>query len=97
MSLTAAEIDRLPHVPITTFKSNPAHYLASGAAVTTHGRVSAAFVPVADDPEKESGVALEGAKARLRLLARLADDELVADELERLSASRDADAVGSAR
>ncbi|MCI0156161.1 hypothetical protein KNO15_05565 [Leifsonia shinshuensis] len=97
MSLTAAEIDRLPHVPITTFKANPAHYLTSGAAVTTHGRVSAAFVPVADDAEKGSDAALEGAKARLRLLARLADADLVAEELERLSASRDADAVGEAR
>ncbi|WP_426624796.1 hypothetical protein ACPPVW_01500 [Leifsonia sp. McL0607] len=49
MTLTAAEIDRLPHVPISTFTSNPAHYLTSGAAVTTHGGVSAAFIRVADD------------------------------------------------
>ncbi len=97
MSLTAAEIDRLPHVPISTFKSNPAHYLASGAAVTTHGRVSAAFVPVADNTDTRPNAALEGAKARLRLLARLADDDLVAEELDRLSAARDSDAVGEAR
>jgi hypothetical protein len=97
MSLTAAEIARLPHVPITAFKSNPSHYLASGAAVTTHGRVSAAFIPITDEREKASETALEEAKARLRLLSRLADEELVAEELERLSTSRGADAVGEAR
>lgn len=97
MTLTAAEIDRLPHVPISTFKSNPAHYLTSGAAVTTHGRVSAAFIPVSSETESTPDAALEAAKARLRLLARLADDDLVAEELGRLSASRDADTVGEAR
>ncbi|QNE37419.1 hypothetical protein [Leifsonia shinshuensis] len=97
MTLTAAEIDRLPHVPISTFKSNPAHYLKSGAAVTTHGRVSAAFIPVSDDTDQKSDTALEAAKARLRLLARLADDEVVTEELERLTASRDTDMVGEPR
>jgi hypothetical protein len=97
MTLTAAEIDGLPHVPISTFKSNPAHYLKSGAAVTTHGRVSAAFIPVSDDRDQNPDAALEAAKARLRLLARLADDDVVAEELQRLSASRDADMVGEAR
>lgn len=97
MSLTTAEIDGLPHVPITTFKANPAHYLTSGAAVTTHGRVSAAFIPVSEDAESATETTIEAAKTRLRLLARLAEDDVVTEELERLRASRDADTVGEAR
>lgn len=97
MTLTAAEIELLPHVPISTFKANPAHYIRSGAAVTTHGRVSAAFIPITDETGQESGTALEAAKTRLRLLARLADHDVVAEELRRLSAGREAETVGDAR
>ncbi|MEN2737044.1 hypothetical protein ABCS02_04565 [Microbacterium sp. X-17] len=97
MTLTAAEIDLLPHVPISTFKANPAHYIHSGAAVTTHGRVSAAFIPVSDETGQEPQAALEAAKTRLRLLARLSDPDVVADELRRVSAARNEETVGDAR
>lgn len=97
MTLTAADVDGLPHVPISTFKANPAHYLATGAAVTTHGRVTAAFLPVVDDSVQDPDPAIEATKAQLRLLARLADREAVEEERRRLSASRDADTVPEAR
>jgi hypothetical protein len=97
MTLTAADVDGLPHVPISTFKANPAHYLTTGAAVTTHGRVSAAFLPVFDDSALENDPALEATKAQLRLLARLTDRDAVDEERRRLSASRDADAAPEAR
>jgi hypothetical protein len=97
MTLSAADVDGLPHVPISTFKANPAHYLKTGAAVTTHGRVSAAFLPVVDDAVGTGDPALEATKAQLRLLARLTDREAASEELLRLSASRDADTVPDAR
>ncbi|WP_025158605.1 hypothetical protein [Leifsonia aquatica] len=97
MTLTAADVDGLPHVPISTFKANPAHYLTTGAAVTTHGRVSAAFLPVVDDAARETEPTLETTRAQLRLLSRLVDREAVAEERRRLSVSRDADAVPDPR
>lgn len=84
------DLDALPRVPISTFKANPAHYLASGALVTNHGRVRAAFVPVVDE-EPEPG--LDALKAQLRMLTRLRQPEHVADELAALAASRDSERV----
>jgi len=87
-----AQSDDLPRVPISAFKSNPVRYLETGALVTNHGKVRAAFLPV-DDPDDR----LEGIKAQLSLLARMSPPEDVAAELADLSASRDSEVVGDAR
>ncbi|MGN6760886.1 MAG: hypothetical protein ACTHJI_06130 [Leifsonia sp.] len=84
--------DDLPRVPISAFKSNPVRYLETGALVTNHGKVRAAFVPIAEPDD-----ALDGVKAQLRLLARMSSPEDVADELAELSAGRDSETVGDAR
>lgn len=97
MTMTAAELAALPRVPMSTFKTNPSRYVTTGAAVTTHGHISAAFIPVHDDTGPTPDAALEASKAQLRLLARLADAGTVAEELRQLSSSRDGEQVGEAR
>ncbi|WP_374010009.1 hypothetical protein [Leifsonia sp. LS-T14] len=87
-----APADDLPRVPISAFKSNPVRYLETGALVTNHGKVRAAFVPVDDTDD-----GLEGVKAQLGLLARMTDPDDVAAELADLSASRSSEVVGDAR
>ena len=87
-----APSDDLPRVPISAFKSNPVRYLETGALVTNHGQVRAAFLPVDDADDR-----LEGIKAQLALLARMIPPEDVAAELADLSASRDSETVGDAR
>lgn len=89
------DTDRLPHVPISEFKANPARYLGTGAVVTNHGRPRATFLPV-DDPARDADRA-ESAKATLRLLYRIQSADDVSDELAELSAQRDRDVVDEAR
>ncbi|MFP3465948.1 hypothetical protein SB754_10630 [Leifsonia sp. SIMBA_070] len=86
--------DDLPRVSISAFKSNPVRYLETGALITNHGRVRAAFTPVEDATEDDR---LDSIKAQLALLMRLQSPEDVAEELAALSADRDADTVGEAR
>ncbi|MGO4537016.1 hypothetical protein [Leifsonia sp. 2MCAF36] len=87
-----APTDDLPRVPISAFKTNPVRYLETGALVTNHGKVRAAFVPVDDTDD-----GLDGIKAQLGLLARMTAPEDVASELAELAASRDSELVGDAR
>jgi hypothetical protein len=91
---TINELNSLPRVPISAFKANPAHYLETGALVTTHGHVRAAFVPVDDEA---ADPALDTVKAQLKLLTRMRRPEDVAAELRDLRATRDGEEVGEPR
>lgn len=91
---TEDELKMLPHVPISTFKANPAHYLETGALVTTHGHVRAAFVPM-NEPDDLPG--LDSVKAQLKLLSRMRQPEHVADELRDLRRTRDSEGIGEPR
>ncbi|HEV7183696.1 MAG TPA: hypothetical protein VGN33_04305 [Leifsonia sp.] len=92
---STAELKSLPLVPISAFKSNPAHYLETGGLVTTHGHVRAAFVPVDDDDA--AGPALDVVKAQLKLLTRMRRPEDVTAELRDLRASRNREEDGAPR
>lgn len=94
--MSAGSFEGLPRVPISVFKANPARYEGTGALVTSHGRVRAAFVPV-DDGSAADGVDVESIKAQLLLLSRIRNNEVVARELEELAASRDRDRVPEPR
>ncbi|MDN4615872.1 hypothetical protein P5G50_15585 [Leifsonia sp. F6_8S_P_1B] len=91
---TEEELKGLPHVPISTFKANPAHYLETGALITTHGHVRAAFVPM-DEPDELPG--LDSVKAQLKLLSRMRQPDHVAEELRDLRRTRDSEDVGEPR
>lgn len=91
---TDTELNGLPQVAISAFKANPARYLETGALVTAHGHIRAAFVPLDEEPA-DSG--LDAVKAQLSLLGRMTDPEDVAEELRELRAARDADRLGPAR
>lgn len=82
--------DRLPRVPISQFKANPARYLSTGAIVTNHGRARATFLPVDDADAGRT----DAAKATLRLLYRVQAGDDVAAELAELSAQRGQDLLG---
>lgn len=88
-------VDDLPRVSISSFKANPVRYIESGALITNHGHVRAAFVPVLDDEGARTD--LQDVKAQLLLLSSLRDPEHVAEELRELSRSRDGESIGPAR
>lgn len=88
-------LDGLARVSISSFKANPARYIESGALITNHGRVRAAFVPVVDDESSRED--LRDIKAQLLLLSSLRDPVQVTEELRELSDSRDQELIGPAQ
>jgi hypothetical protein len=89
------DIDNLPQVPMTEFKTNPSAYLASGAVITNHGRPRAAFIPIEGAPSARKK--LDELKAQLLMLTRLTDPAAAAEELAELTATRDAEILETAQ
>lgn len=82
--------DRLPRVPISEFKANPARFLTTGAVVTNHGKERATFLPLDVQTDAEQAAA---AKDTLRLLYRVQSTQDAEAEAAELSAERNHDWV----